>query len=93
MSTRLDGDMAEIRIAEHGHGGFQRRAGPKSSISSTRRKRWARELVRSLALAHSVITQKHSGSITFESEVGKGTECSSSDCPVNEKVPSGGDNS
>ena len=72
ISTRLDGEWAEIRVSDTGTG-----------IPENIRKRVfdpffttkdvGKGTGQGLAIAHSVIVDKHEGSITFESETGTGT--------------------
>jgi len=72
ISTHLDGKWAEIRIADTG-------PGVPDSIRSKifdpffTTKEVGKGTGQGLALAHFIVVQKHGGSITFETEVGKGT--------------------
>lgn len=89
VKTRLDGDMAEIRIADTGTG-IPEECRSKIFDQFFTTKEVGKGTGQGLAIAHSVITQKHGGSITFESEVGKGTEFIIR-LPVKERAATGGD--
>jgi len=72
VSTRHDGDWAEIRVQDTG-------TGIPEEIQSTvfdpffTTKEVGRGTGQGLAIAHSVVTDKHGGTITFETELGRGT--------------------
>jgi len=72
ISTRKKGDSAEIRVSDTG-------AGIPEAIQSKvfdpffTTKGVGKGTGQGLAIAHSVIVQKHRGTIKFESETGKGT--------------------
>jgi PAS domain S-box-containing protein len=72
VSTRKMGDMAEISIADTGNGVP---AGIRSRIFDPffTTKDVGKGTGQGLAIAHSVIVEKHGGTITFETEVGRGT--------------------
>lgn len=72
VSTRRNGNWAEVRIADTGTGI------PKESHSRVfdpffTTKEVGRGTGQGLAIAHSVITEKHHGTISFETEMGRGT--------------------
>lgn len=70
--TRRAGDWAEVRIEDTGTGiPDEVRSRIFDPFFTT--KEVGRGTGQGLAIAHSVITQKHGGSISFDSEVGKGT--------------------
>jgi len=72
VSTRLDGDWVEIRIADSGTGiPEQIRHRIFDPFFTT--KGVGKGTGQGLAIARSVIVDKHGGSLTFESEVGRGT--------------------
>jgi PAS domain S-box-containing protein len=72
ISTRRDGEWAEIRISDTG-------TGIPSSIQSRifdpffTTKEVGRGTGQGLAISHSVIVEKHGGTISFETEEGQGT--------------------
>ncbi|MGQ9810137.1 MAG: sensor histidine kinase, partial [bacterium] len=72
ITSRRDGNWAEVRISDTG-------CGIKPEIRDRifdpffTTKEVGRGTGQGLTIAHSVIVEKHNGSITFESEVGKGT--------------------
>lgn len=72
ISTRKDGAFAEIRIADDGPG-ISKNIQHKIFDPFFTTKEVGKGTGQGLAIAHSVITDKHSGTITVESEVGKGT--------------------
>ena len=70
--TRNDGDWAEIRINDTGTGI------PKGNCSKVfdhffTTKEVGQGTGQGLAIAYTVVTEKHGGTITLESEMGKGT--------------------
>lgn len=72
VATRCDGNWAEIRIGDTGTGI------PEESHSRIfdpffTTKEVGRGTGQGLAIAHSVITEKHGGTINFETEIGRGT--------------------
>ena len=72
VTTRCDGDWAEIRIQDTGAGIPEKiRARIFEPFFTT--KQVGKGTGQGLALAHAVIVKKHDGQIWFESEVGKGT--------------------
>jgi PAS domain S-box-containing protein len=72
ISTRLDGDAAEIRIRDSGTGMPEHvKARIFDPFFTT--KGVGRGTGQGLAIAHSVMVDKHGGSIRVESEPGKGT--------------------
>jgi PAS domain S-box-containing protein len=72
VSTRRDGDWAEIRIGDTGTGiPEEARARVFDPFFTT--KGVGKGTGQGLAIAHSVIVDKHGGTITFETESGKGT--------------------
>jgi signal transduction histidine kinase len=72
IGTRRNGDFAEIRVSDTG-------AGIPEAIRSKvfdpffTTKAVGKGTGQGLAIAHSVIVQKHQGTIRFESETGQGT--------------------
>jgi len=72
ISTRRDGAYAEIRISDTG-GGIPESVRSKVFDPFFTTKPVGQGTGQGLAIAHSVIVQKHRGTITFESETGKGT--------------------
>ena len=73
ISTRTEGEYAEVHIRDTGTGI------PKESRSKIfdpfyTTKEVGKGTGQGLAIAYSLITEKHGGSITFETEMGKGTE-------------------
>ena len=72
ISTRCDGDWAEIRISDTGTGiPEDHRSRVFDHFFTT--KEVGKGTGQGLAIAYSVVTEKHGGTITFESETGKGT--------------------
>ncbi|MBU0595079.1 histidine kinase, partial [Candidatus Bipolaricaulota bacterium] len=72
ITTRQNGDWAEIRISDTGTGiPEENRSKIFDHFFTT--KELGKGTGQGLAIAHAVITEKHSGTITVESEVGKGT--------------------
>lgn len=72
VSTRRDGDWAEIRVTDTGTGIPEAaRAHIFNPFFTT--KAVGKGTGQGLAIAHSVVVQKHGGSITFETEMGVGT--------------------
>jgi PAS domain S-box-containing protein len=73
VTTRRDGDWAEIRIADTGTGiPEEYRSRIFDPFFTT--KEVGRGTGQGLAIAHSVITEKHGGTIEFTTEVGRGTQ-------------------
>ena len=87
ISTRQDGDWAEIRISDTG-------AGIPESIRERifdpffTTKEVGKGSGQGLAIAHSIIIDKHGGTLTFETELGKGTTFIIR-LPIEADVPSG----
>lgn len=72
MTTRLDGKVVEIRIADTGMGIPEAiRSRIYDPFFTT--KPVGRGTGQGLAIAHAIITEKHEGTIDFETEVGRGT--------------------
>jgi two-component system NtrC family sensor kinase len=72
ISTRRDGDWAEVRVRDSGTGiPESARARVFDPFFTT--KSIGKGSGQGLAIAHSVIVDKHGGSIHFETELGKGT--------------------
>ena len=72
VATRRDDDMVEVRIADTGAGiPPEVRSRVFDPFFTT--KEVGKGTGQGLAIAHSVVTQKHGGTLTFESEVGVGT--------------------
>lgn len=72
FTTRQNGDCAEIRIKDTGPG-IPDEAKTKIFDPFFTTKEVGKGTGQGLAIAHSVITEKHGGHLTFESEMGKGT--------------------
>jgi signal transduction histidine kinase len=72
VSTRRDGDWAEIRITDTGTG-IPKAIRPHIFNPFFTTKAVGKGTGQGLAIAHSVVVQKHGGSITFETEMGVGT--------------------
>lgn len=72
VSTRRDGDWAEIRVRDTGTGiPEENRRNIFNPFFTT--KAVGKGTGQGLAMAHTVIVQKHGGTIAFETEVGAGT--------------------
>jgi signal transduction histidine kinase len=72
VSTRRDGDWAEVRIRDTGTGiPEQYRSKVFDHFFTT--KKVGRGTGQGLALGYSVITEKHGGRISFETQMGQGT--------------------
>ena len=72
VSTQRDGDWAEIRISDTGTG-IPESIRCKIFDPFFTTKEVGRGTGQGLAIAHSVVVQKHGGAIDFETEMGKGT--------------------
>ena len=72
VTTRCDGDWAEVRIQDSGTG-IPEKARAKVFDPFFTTKGVGKGTGQGLAIAHSVIVDKHGGTITFETEVGQGT--------------------
>ena len=72
VSTRHDGDWAEIRISDTGTGIPEAHQARIFDPFFTT-KEVGKGTGQGLAIAHNVVVKKHSGTITFETEVEKGT--------------------
>jgi PAS domain S-box-containing protein len=72
ISTRKNGDFAEIRVSDTG-GGIPEGIRSKVFDPFFTTKEVGKGTGQGLAIAHSVIVQKHRGTIRFESDTGKGT--------------------
>jgi len=72
ISTRLDGDMIEIRVADSG-AGIPEHVRSKIFDQFFTTKGVGKGTGLGLAIARAVVIDKHKGSIRFESEMGKGT--------------------
>lgn len=72
ISTGLDGEFAEIRIADSGTG-IPETIRPKIFDPFFTTKEVGKGTGQGLAIARSVVVDKHGGTITVDSEVGKGT--------------------
>ena len=72
VSTRSDGDWVEIRVADTGTGiPEEHRTKVFDPFFTT--KKVGRGTGQGLAIARSVIVDKHGGTLTFDTEVGRGT--------------------
>ncbi len=72
VSTRQEGDWAEIRFADTGAGIPEEVRGRILDPFFTT-KEVGKGSGQGLAIAHSIIVEKHGGSLTFDTEIGKGT--------------------
>ena len=72
ISTRRDGDWVEIRIEDTGTG-IPQAIQSKVFDPFFTTKEVGRGTGQGLAIAHAVVTEKHGGTIRFETEVGQGT--------------------
>jgi signal transduction histidine kinase len=72
VSTRRDGDWAEIRVKDTGTGIPEAARGRIFEPFFTT-KPVGKGTGQGLAIAHAVVVERHKGSITFESELGAGT--------------------
>ena len=72
VSTRRDGDWAEIRIRDTGTG-IPEKAREKVFDPFFTTKGVGKGTGQGLAIAHNVVVEKHGGTIHFETEMGKGT--------------------
>jgi PAS domain S-box-containing protein len=72
ISTRRDGDWAEIRVSDTGTG-IPEAARPNIFNPFFTTKGVGKGTGQGLAIAHSVVVQRHGGSITFETDMGVGT--------------------
>jgi signal transduction histidine kinase len=72
VSTRRDGDGAEIRIRDTGTG-IPEHARARVFDPFFTTKGVGKGTGQGLAIAHSVVVEKHGGTIAFETEAGRGT--------------------
>jgi PAS domain S-box-containing protein len=72
VSTLQDGDWAEVHISDTGTG-IPKKARPRIFDPFYTTKEVGRGTGQGLAIAHNVIVEKHGGTLTFETEMGKGT--------------------
>jgi PAS domain S-box-containing protein len=72
VTTRRDGDWAEIRVRDTGCG-IPEAIRSKVFDPFFTTKQVGKGTGQGLAIAHAVVVEKHGGTITFESEVGTGT--------------------
>lgn len=72
ISTARDGDHVEIRISDTGTG-IPERARSRIFDPFFTTKEVGKGTGQGLAIAHNVIVEKHGGTISFETEMGKGT--------------------
>ncbi|MBI3418229.1 MAG: hybrid sensor histidine kinase/response regulator [Verrucomicrobia bacterium] len=72
VSTRHDGDWAEVRIRDTGTG-IPEHARAKVFDPFFTTKGVGKGTGQGLAIAHNVVVEKHGGTIAFETETGKGT--------------------
>ena len=72
VSTRTDGDWVEVRVADTGTGiAEEHRTKVFDPFFTT--KKVGRGTGQGLAIAHSVLVDKHGGTLSFDTEVGRGT--------------------
>ena len=72
VSTRHDGDWVEVRVTDTGTGIPERiRSNLFDPFFTT--KEVGRGTGQGLAIAHTLVTEKHGGSLSFETEMGQGT--------------------
>jgi signal transduction histidine kinase len=72
ITTRRDGAWAEIRIRDTGPG-IPEKVRNRIFDPFFTTKEVGKGTGQGLAIAHNVIVEKHGGTITFETEIGKGT--------------------
>ena len=72
VSTRRDGDWAELRVGDTGTGMPEEIRGKVFDLFFTT-KETGKGTGQGLAIARAVVVEKHGGTIDFETEVGKGT--------------------
>ena len=72
ISTKLDGDYVEIRIGDNG-AGIPEHARTKIFDPFFTTKEVGKGTGQGLAIAHDIVVNKHGGTISFETETGKGT--------------------
>jgi len=72
VSTRRDGDWVEVRVQDTG-GGIPENVRDRIFTPFFTTKPVGKGTGQGLAIARSVVVDKHGGTIRFESEVGKGT--------------------
>lgn len=72
VSTRSDGDFVEIRIEDSGSG-IPKEVQPRIFEPFFTTKPFGKGTGQGLAIAHSVVVERHGGTISFETEIGKGT--------------------
>jgi signal transduction histidine kinase len=72
VGTRRDGDRVEIRISDTGTG-ISEDIRPRIFDPFFTTKEVGKGTGQGLAISHSVIVEKHCGTVSFESEIGKGT--------------------
>jgi len=72
ITTRLDGDHVEVRIRDTGTG-IPESARGKIFDPFFTTKAVGKGTGQGLYIAHTVVAKKHGGTLTFETEIGKGT--------------------
>jgi PAS domain S-box-containing protein len=72
VSTRLDGDFAELSVADNGTG-IPESARSKIFDPFFTTKEVGKGSGQGLAIAHAVIVERHGGELRFETEMGRGT--------------------
>jgi len=72
MSTRLDGDWAEIRVSDTGSG-IREEARSEIFDPFFTTKEVGKGTGQGLSIAHGIVVNQHGGTLTFETEVGVGT--------------------
>lgn len=88
ISTRCDGDWVEIRISDTG-AGIPEEIRPRIFDPFFTTKTVGRGTGMGLSTAHAVVVERHGGTITFDTEIGKGTTfiirlpASDKDRPIN----------
>jgi len=86
ISTRRDGEWAEIRVADTGSG-IPEEIRERILDPFFTTKEVGKGSGQGLAIAHSIIVDKHGGTLAFETEMGKGTTFVIR-LPIEQDVPS-----
>lgn len=89
VRTRREADCVEIQIEDNGTG-IPKEVQPRIFDPFFTTKPVGRGTGQGLAISHSVVTEKHHGTLTFVTEPGRGTTFIVR-LPVHQKIPSNGD--